>query len=130
MLRWCRGLILEHPNENRPCYLRQGGRGAHRRATTDREGVDRAGGGRCVLDSLGNPNTVRNYGIGVGKTAERLGEVRPLASFADDEIGEALELLWGTVAVNTWNSRRALVLSWLGWCRERGYEGTTVPAWA
>ncbi|GAB2781092.1 hypothetical protein GCM10027073_12250 [Streptomyces chlorus] len=22
------------------------------------------------LDSLGNPNTVRNYGIGVGKTAE------------------------------------------------------------
>ncbi|MGW3603427.1 hypothetical protein [Micromonospora sp. NPDC005161] len=45
------------------------------------------------LDSLGNPNTVRNYGIGVGKTAERLGEAR--------------ELLWGTAAVNTWNSRRA-----------------------
>lgn len=38
------------------------------------------------LDSLGNPNTVRSYGIGVGKTAERLGEVRPLASVADDEI--------------------------------------------
>lgn len=48
------------------------------------------------LGSLGNPNTVRNYGIGVGKTAERLGESRPLASVADDEIGEALELLWGT----------------------------------
>lgn len=42
------------------------------------------------LDSLGNPNTVRNCGIGVGKTAERLGEARPLASVADDEIGEAL----------------------------------------
>ncbi|MFE7330108.1 tyrosine-type recombinase/integrase [Streptomyces sp. NPDC057565] len=82
------------------------------------------------LDSLGNPNTVRNYGIGVGKTAERLGEVRPLASVADDEIGEALELLWGTAAVNTWNSRRAGVLSWLGWCWERGYEGPTVPDWA
>lgn len=82
------------------------------------------------LDSLGNPNTVRNYGIGVGKTAERLGEARPLASVADDEIGEALELLWGTAAVNTWNSRRAGVLSWLGWCRERGYEGPMVPAWA
>ncbi len=80
------------------------------------------------LDSLGNPNTVRNYGIGVGKTAERLGEARPLASVADDEIGEALELLWGTAAVNTWNSRRAGVLSWLGWCRERGHEGPTVPA--
>jgi hypothetical protein len=36
------------------------------------------------LDSLGNPNTVRNYGI--GKTAERLGESRPLASIANDEI--------------------------------------------
>lgn len=26
------------------------------------------------LGSLGNPNTVRNYGIAVGKTAQRLGE--------------------------------------------------------
>lgn len=66
----------------------------------------------------------------MGKTAERLGEARPLASVADDEIGEVLELLWGTAAVNTWNSRRAGVLSWLGWCRERGYEGPMVPAWA
>lgn len=45
------------------------------------------------LDSLGNPNTVRNYGVGVGKTAERLGEDRPLASVADEMLGEALELL-------------------------------------
>ncbi|WP_237286027.1 hypothetical protein [Streptomyces niveus] len=59
---------------------------------------------------------VRNYGIGVVKTAERL--------------GEALELLWGTAAVNTRNSCRAGVLSWLGRCRERGYEGPMVPAWA
>ena len=26
-------------------------------------------------------------------------------------------------------SRRATVLSWLGWCRERGYDGPAVPAW-
>ncbi|WP_331743451.1 site-specific integrase (plasmid) [Streptomyces sp. NBC_00873] len=81
------------------------------------------------LDSLDNPNTLRSYGIGVGKTAERLGEGRPLVSVADDEIGEALELLWGTSAVNTWNARRAGVLSWLGWCAERGYDGPAVPAW-
>ncbi|WP_329084037.1 tyrosine-type recombinase/integrase [Streptosporangium sp. NBC_01469] len=81
------------------------------------------------LDSLGNPNTIRTYGIGVGKTAMRLGEDRPLASVADDEVGEALELLWGTAAVNTWNARRASVLSWLGWCRERGHEAPAVPAW-
>ena len=49
----------------------------------------------AFLDSLGNPNTVRNYGIGVGKTVERIGEGRPLASVADDEIGEVFELLWG-----------------------------------
>ncbi len=90
-----------------PCHLWQGGSGAHRRTTARREGVDRPRGGRRVLDSLGNPNTIRSYGIGVGKTAERLGEARPLASIADIEIDEALELLWGTAAVNTWNSRRA-----------------------
>ncbi|MEU5160102.1 site-specific integrase [Streptomyces sp. NPDC020875] len=88
------------------------------------------GAADVFLDSLGNPNTVRNYGIGVGKTAERIGEARPLASVADDEIGGALETLWGRSAANTWNARRASVLSWLGWCRERGYDGPAVPAWA
>ncbi|MFE2294149.1 tyrosine-type recombinase/integrase [Streptomyces sp. NPDC059452] len=81
------------------------------------------------LESLGNSNTVRNYGIAVGKTAERLGEGRPFASVGDAEIGEALELLWGRSAVNTWNARRGAVLSWTGWCSERGYEGPKVPAW-
>ncbi|MEU7749337.1 site-specific integrase [Nonomuraea sp. NPDC049158] len=83
----------------------------------------------AFLDSLGNANTIRTYGIGVGKTALRLGEDRPLASVADDEVGEALEALWGTAAVNTWNARRASVLSWLGWCRERGHEAPVIPAW-
>lgn len=36
----------------------------------------------AFLDSIGNPNTVRTYAIGVGKAAERLGEARPLASVA------------------------------------------------
>ncbi|GAB2965954.1 tyrosine-type recombinase/integrase [Streptomyces heilongjiangensis] len=81
------------------------------------------------LDSLDNANTLRSYGIGVGKTAEHLGETRPLATVADDEIGGTLEQLWGEAAVNTWNARRASVLSWLGWCAERGYDGPAVPAW-
>jgi hypothetical protein len=42
----------------------------------------------------------------------------------------ALEQLWGEAAVNTWNARRASVLSWLGWCGEHGYDGPKVPAWA
>ncbi len=83
----------------------------------------------AFLGSLRNPNTVRSYGVGVGKTAEQIGEARPLGSVADDEIGEALELLWGAAAVNTWNVRRAAVLSWLGWCAEYGYDGPAVPAW-
>lgn len=36
------------------------------------------------------------------------------------------ELGWRDAA-STWNPRRASVLSWPGWCRERGYGG---PAWA
>lgn len=82
------------------------------------------------LDSVDNPNTARGYATAVGKMAEQLGEGRPLAAVADDEIGQALELLWGNAAVNTWNTRRAAVLSWLGWCAQRGYEGPSVPAWA
>ncbi|MFE9432299.1 tyrosine-type recombinase/integrase [Streptomyces sp. NPDC006640] len=93
------------------------------KALTVRASADR------FLDSLGNPNTVRNYGIGVSKTAECLGEGRPLASVADDEIGETLESLWGSSAVNTWNARRASIQSWLTWCSERGYDGPTIPAW-
>ncbi|MFC9331876.1 tyrosine-type recombinase/integrase [Kitasatospora sp. NPDC057015] len=93
------------------------------RALTVRAAAD------LFLDTLGNTNTVRSYGIAVGKTAERVGEGRPLASVEDGEIGEALELLWGPSAVNTWNARRGAVLSWTSWCAERGYDGPTVPAW-
>jgi hypothetical protein len=39
-------------------------------------------------------------------------------------------VVWGTAAMNTWNARRASVLSWLGWCHERGHEAPAVPAWA
>ncbi|SEU36367.1 Phage integrase family protein [Nonomuraea wenchangensis] len=73
---------------------------------------------------------MRNYAIGVGKTAERVGEGRPLGQVADDELGEALEALSDSTAVNTWNARRAAVLSWLAWCAERGFDGPEVPAWA
>jgi integrase len=81
------------------------------------------------LDSLDMPSTVRTYGVAVGKTVERLGGSRPFSTVADDEIGEALELLWGAAATNTWNARRAAVLSWLSWCRERGFDGPAMPAW-
>ncbi|WP_248960274.1 DUF4158 domain-containing protein [Sphaerisporangium perillae] len=77
-------------------------------------------GANAVLDALPNPNTVRAYTAGVGKTTIRRGEDRPWAAVADDEIGEALEALWGGAAVNTWNARRAAVASSLAWCRKRG----------
>ncbi|MEU8403832.1 hypothetical protein AB0C28_52400 [Nonomuraea sp. NPDC048892] len=84
----------------------------------------------AFLDTLPNPNTVRAYAAGVGKIALQLGEHRPLSAVADDEIGEALEALWGGAAVNTWNARRAAVLSWLAWCSEHGHTAPAVPAWA
>ncbi|MGN9847539.1 tyrosine-type recombinase/integrase [Nonomuraea sp. H19] len=84
----------------------------------------------AFLDTLPNPDTVRAYAAGVGKIALRLGKHRPLAVVADDEIGEALEALWGGAAVTTWNARRAAVLSWLAWCRERGQAAPAVPGWA
>jgi len=82
------------------------------------------------LESLSNPNTARNYGIGVSKAVERVSGNRPLESVADDEIGEILEQLWGSGSVNTWNARRSAVQSWLTWCRDRGYAGPAVPVWA
>ncbi|MFI0794758.1 hypothetical protein ACH4OY_19030 [Micromonospora rubida] len=64
-------------------------------------------------------------------TSRRLGEVRPLASVADDEIGEALKLLWGTAAaVNTWNSRRAGCCPGSAGAGSAVTGGPTVPAWA
>ncbi|MBE9376176.1 site-specific integrase [Saccharopolyspora sp. HNM0983] len=80
------------------------------------------------LDSLANPNTIRGYATAVGKTAEKLGEHRPLATVTDDDVGEALESLWGRAAVGTWNARRAAVGSWLSWCRDR-HEAPAVPGW-
>ena len=85
--------------------------------------------GDVFLDSLDNANTLRAYRVGIGKTAERLGEARPLVAVADEEVGEALELLWGSAAVATWNARRGAVGSWLSWCAERGHEGPAVPVW-
>ena len=55
-----------------------------------------------------------------------LGPRRLLADVDGAEIAAALE--WGTVAVNTWNSRRAAVVSWLAWCRRRGDVAPEVPA--
>ncbi|WP_328394152.1 hypothetical protein [Nocardia sp. NBC_00416] len=85
--------------------------------------------GDSFLDTIRAANTRRAYATAVDKTAAALGQTRPLADVADDEIGETLETLWGEAAVNTWNARRAAVASWLTWCREHGHRGPVVPAW-
>lgn len=94
----------------------------------------------AFLDSVRSANTRRAYAAAVEKTAARLdgsgadgagaGWSRPLAAVADEEVGAALEALWGEAAINTWNARRAAVLSWLSWCREHGHAAPAVPAWA
>jgi len=77
------------------------------------------------LDSIRSANTRRAYTTAVDKTTAAIGDPRLLADVADDEIGETLETLWGSSAVNSWNARRAAVASWLAWCREHSH---TAPA--
>ncbi|MGW5754424.1 tyrosine-type recombinase/integrase [Nocardia rhamnosiphila] len=95
------------------------------------------GSAEAFLDTLGAGNTRRAYGIAVVKTVDALdgrdrggvyGPSRALESVTDDEIGAALESLWGQAAVNTWNARRAAVAKWLNWCREQGWNAPQVPA--
>lgn len=84
---------------------------------------------RLFLPLLGESKALDAASARQSGPGRRIEEGRPLGSVADDEVGEALELLWGTAAGNTWNARRAAVLSWLGWCQEYGYDGPAVPAW-
>jgi hypothetical protein len=74
----------------------------------------------AFLDTIGSPNTRRTYTIAIVKTTDRLdgrgpqgldADSRALAAVTDAEIGAALEALWGSAAVNTWNARRAAVVS-------------------
>lgn len=126
--------MIPGADAKRPRYLRQRSRRGFGVAEVVQLPV--AGGlsvrasGDAFLDAQPNPNTARAYATAVGKIAEHVGETRPLAAVADDEVGQALEREWGGAAVNTWNARRAAVLSWLSWCRERGYAAPEVPAWA
>ncbi|MEU1522664.1 hypothetical protein ABZ413_10735 [Nocardia rhamnosiphila] len=94
------------------------------------------GSAEAFLDTIGPGNTRRAYGIAVVKTVDRLdgrvsdgppGPSRALDSVTDNEIGAALESLWGQGAVNTWNARRAAVAKWLSWCREQGWHAPTGP---
>jgi integrase/recombinase XerC len=80
------------------------------------------------LDTLRAANTRRTYALAIDKVGAFLGPQRALADVADDEVGAALEELWGTTAVGTWNARRSAISSWLRWCRAHGYAGPDVPA--
>jgi hypothetical protein len=93
----------------------------------------------AFLDTIGSANTRRSYGIAIVKTVDQIdgrgddgpiGHSRALDSVTDAEIGAALESLWGSAAVNTWNARRAAVGKWLSWCAEQGWTAPKIPATA
>lgn len=81
----------------------------------------------AFLSSLENPTTVQNYGAGINKIAESLGEGQSMASVTGEEIAEAFELLWASSSVNTWNTRHTAVASWLRWCRVCGHDAPVMP---
>ena len=89
----------------------------------------------AFLDSpaCANPNTRRSYTTTLDKITDQLGADRLFASVEDEEIGQALELLWGQASVSTWNTRRGAVGGWLKWCAEHGVADTAdipaIPAW-
>jgi integrase len=89
----------------------------------------------AFLDSpaCANPNTRRSYTTTLDKIATELGTDRLLSSVTDEEVGQALELLWGEASVATWNTRRGAVGGWLKWCVEHGVadaaDAPAIPAW-
>lgn len=81
----------------------------------------------AYLDTLRTANTRRTYAMAIDKVSDVLGPHRALAAVDDIELGAALEELWGTAAVGTWNARRAAISSWLRWCRTAGHTGPDLP---
>lgn len=79
-------------------------------------------------DQLTSPHTRKAYAIALDRIATALGPGRLLADVAGAEIATVLEAVWGSAAVNTWNARRAAVVSWLAWCRRRGDVAPELPA--
>lgn len=67
----------------------------------------------------GNPDTRRAYAGVIDRVLDWLGPVRQLSDVTDQEVGAALEALWGEAGEATWNRNRAAVGSWLAWCREK-----------
>ncbi|MFE9559359.1 hypothetical protein ACFYMW_39565 [Streptomyces sp. NPDC006692] len=80
------------------------------------------------LDSITVANTRRSYTTALGKVIPEPGEGRPLSAVAD-EIGQALEQLWGTAAAGTWNARRGAVGGWSPGATTRACSRRTFPAW-
>lgn len=81
----------------------------------------------AYLDTLRTANTRRTYTLAIDKVSDLLGPDRALTDVDDIELGAALEQLWGTAAVGTWNARRAAISSWLRWCRTASYPGPDLP---
>lgn len=74
-------------------------------------------------------HTQRAYAGALDRVAGVLGGGRRLAEVSGDEIGAALESLWGSAAPATWNQRRAAVGSWLHWCAtKQHWDAPQLPA--
>lgn len=81
-------------------------------------------------DQVTKAHTKKAYAIALERVTRELGPGRLLADVDGAEIAAVLEDAWGTAAVNTWNARRAAVVSWLAWCRRRGDVAPELPATA
>lgn len=94
------------------------------RALTVRRAVD------DYCDQLRNPRTRKTYAIALERVVAGAGGDRLLADVDGADLAQVLEEAWGSAAANTWNTRRAAVLSWLAWCQRRGDAVPSLPAGA
>jgi hypothetical protein len=65
----------------------------------------------------------------VDKVIGELGALRQLVEVTEAEIGGVVEGLWGAAGESTWNRNRAVVSSWLTWCRDKQrWSAPAVPS--
>ena len=97
-----------------------------RRAVTVTDAVDAfLSSSRCA-----NPNTRRAYRGVLDRLVIELGPQVKLADVTSEQVGSALECLWGESGPATWNRNRAVVRGWLTWCARNDRPAPLFPAGA
>lgn len=81
---------------------------------------------RFLRRDIFEDTTRRAYGNTLDVLLAALGADVPLAAVTGEQVEDLLTQRWGTAAATTYNRHRAALLSFFGWCTERGYVSVNV----